>query len=133
MNRTVRYQGVFSRFVGLRATVSSSPPPPPFPPFFFCPPPPPPSNFPAMTRLETLAMQASYRVVVKALSHVFYKTTEIKMFAYPYEWVETVYLKVTIASSDHRLSSLCHLIIVSDTILTLGQTTLRRNLRQTNV
>ena len=96
-------------------------------------PPPPPSNFPAMTRLETLAMQASYQVVVKALSHVFYKTTEIKMFAYPYEWVETVYLKVTIASSDHRLSSLCHLIIVSDTILTLGQTTLRRNLRQTNV
>ena len=93
----------------------------------------PPSNFPSMTRLETLAMQASYRVVVKALSHVFYKTTEIKMFAYPYEWVEMVYLKVTIASSDHRLSSLCHLIIVSDTILTLGQTTLRRNLRQTNV
>ena len=58
------------------------------------------------------------------------------MFAYPYEWAETVYLKVTIASSDHhRLSSLCHLIIVSDDkmILTLDQTTLRRNLRQTNV
>ena len=96
---------------------------------FFCS----PSNFLAMTRLETLAMQASYRVVVKALSHAFYKTTEIKMFAYPYEWAETVYLKVTIASSDHRLSSLCHLIIVSDSILTLGQTTLRSNLRQTNV
>ena len=57
------------------------------------------------------------------------------MFAYPYEWAETVHLKVTIASSDHRLSSLCHLIIVSDDkmILTLDQTTLRRNLRQTNV
>ena len=47
--------------------------------FFFCS----PFNFRAMTGLEALAMRASYQVVVKALSHAFYKTTEIIMFAYP--------------------------------------------------
>ena len=53
MNRTVKYQGAFSRIVGFVGKC-----------FLFCPPPPPSiffcsrSNFRAITRLETLATQA---------------------------------------------------------------------------
>ena len=57
MNRTVKYQGAFSRivgFVGKRFLFS----PPPAPSTFFCF----RSNFRAITRLETLATQASVRV-----------------------------------------------------------------------
>ena len=54
MNRTVKYQGAFSRIVGFagKRFLFSSPPPPSI--FFFCS----RSNFRAITRLETLATQA---------------------------------------------------------------------------
>ena len=55
MNRTVKYQGAFSRIVGFagkRFLFSPSPPRSTF--FFFCS----RSNFRAITRLETLATQA---------------------------------------------------------------------------
>ena len=55
MNRTVKYQGRFPESWGLRASVSS--PPFPIPPFFCSR-----SNFRAMTRLETLATQASKNI-----------------------------------------------------------------------
>ena len=55
MNRTVKYQGAFSRIVGFAGKrFLFSPPPPPSTFFFFCS----RSNFRAITRLEALATQA---------------------------------------------------------------------------
>ena len=59
MNRTVKYQGAFSRIVGFAGKRFLSPSP--FILFFFCF----RSNFPAITRLETLATQAKTKPVSK--------------------------------------------------------------------
>ena len=56
MNRTVKYQGAFSRIVGFAGKRFLFSPPPPPSTFFFCS----RSNFRAITRLETLATQATY-------------------------------------------------------------------------
>ena len=53
MNRTVKYQGAFSRIVGFASKRFLFSPPPSTPFFFRCH-----SNFRAITRLETLATQA---------------------------------------------------------------------------
>ena len=55
MNRTVKYQGAFSRIVGFAGKRFLFSPPPPPSTFFFCS----RSNFRAITRLETLATQAN--------------------------------------------------------------------------
>ena len=55
MNRTVKYQGAFSRIVGFAGKRFLFFPPPPPSTFFFCF----RSNFRAITRLETLATQAT--------------------------------------------------------------------------
>ena len=56
MNRTVKYQGAFSRIVGFAGKR-----------FLFSPPPPPSTFFCAITRLETLATQATKTMVMQFL------------------------------------------------------------------
>ena len=67
MNRTVKYQGAFSRNVGFADKSFLFPPPPPPSTRFFCS----RSNFRAITRLETLATHDTFLRIMWVFGHFF--------------------------------------------------------------